>query len=124
MNCDDDDLAKCFGLEIARPILDASFAEFEIARYEGEKRMREKCGDGRNGKRRVSDTLQLLIWSLNTPRNGQSDLEKKFLIVFLYLLFQPTAPKLVLTWLDNSDDETGFLIERTLSEIVSIVGKS
>jgi len=47
---------------------------------------------------------------------GEPDLKKKFLIVFLYLLFQATAPRLVLTWLDNSDDETGFLIERTLSE--------
>src|ERR1051325_754144 len=39
MNCDDEDVAKCFGLEIARLLLDTSFRDFEIARYESEKRM-------------------------------------------------------------------------------------
>src|SRR5215467_14343597 len=38
MNCDDEDVAKCFGLEIARLLLDASFSEFAMARYESEKR--------------------------------------------------------------------------------------
>jgi hypothetical protein len=28
MNCDDEDVAKCFGLEIARLLLDVSFREF------------------------------------------------------------------------------------------------
>ena len=39
MNCDDEDVAKCFGLEIARLLLDISFREFATARYESEKRM-------------------------------------------------------------------------------------
>src|ERR1044072_8622149 len=39
MNCDDEEVAKCFGLEIARLLLDTSFRDFEIARYESEKRM-------------------------------------------------------------------------------------
>ena len=39
MNCDDEDVAKCFGLEIARLLLDASFREFAKARYESENRM-------------------------------------------------------------------------------------
>ena len=39
MTCDDEDVAKCFGLEIARLLLDASFQDFQIARYESEKRM-------------------------------------------------------------------------------------
>ena len=39
MNCDDEDVAKCFGLEIARLLLDSSFRGFQIARYESEKRM-------------------------------------------------------------------------------------
>ena len=39
MNCDDEEVAKCFGLEIARLLLDASFRDFQIARYESEKRM-------------------------------------------------------------------------------------
>ena len=39
MNCDDEDVAKCFGLEIARLLLDSSFREFEIARQESEQRM-------------------------------------------------------------------------------------
>lgn len=37
MNCDDEEVAKCFGLEIARLLLDVSFSEFAKARYEGEK---------------------------------------------------------------------------------------
>jgi hypothetical protein len=36
MTCDDENVAKCFGLEIARLLLDSSFA---IARYESEKRL-------------------------------------------------------------------------------------
>jgi len=36
MNCDDKEVAKRFGLEIARLLLDASFREFEIARHESE----------------------------------------------------------------------------------------
>src|ERR1044071_4445405 len=39
MNCDDEEVAKCFGLEIARLLLDTSFRDFQIARYESEKRM-------------------------------------------------------------------------------------
>ena len=39
MNCDDEDVAKCFGLELARLLLDVSFREFAKARYESEKRM-------------------------------------------------------------------------------------
>jgi hypothetical protein len=39
MNCDDEDVAKCFGLEIARLLLDTSFREFAMARYESEKRL-------------------------------------------------------------------------------------
>jgi hypothetical protein len=39
MNCDDEDVAKCFGLEIARLLLDASFGDFAKARYESQKRM-------------------------------------------------------------------------------------
>jgi hypothetical protein len=39
MNCDDEEVAKCFGLEIARLVLDSSFRDFQIARYESEKRM-------------------------------------------------------------------------------------
>jgi hypothetical protein len=39
MNCDDEEVAKCFGLEIARMLLDVSFRDFQIARYECEKRM-------------------------------------------------------------------------------------
>ena len=39
MNCDDEEVAKCFGLEIARLLLDSSFRDFQIARYESEKRM-------------------------------------------------------------------------------------
>ena len=39
MNCDDEDVAKCFGLEIARLLLDSSFRDFQIARYGSEKRM-------------------------------------------------------------------------------------
>jgi len=39
MNCDDEDVAKCFGLEIARLLLDVSFRDFQIARYESEKRL-------------------------------------------------------------------------------------
>jgi hypothetical protein len=39
MNCDDEEVAECFGLEIARLLLDTSFRDFQIARYESEKRM-------------------------------------------------------------------------------------
>ena len=39
MNCDDKEVAKCFGLEIARLLLDSNFREFEIARHESEQRM-------------------------------------------------------------------------------------
>jgi hypothetical protein len=39
MTCDDEDVAKCFGLEIERLLLDVSFRDFQIARYESEKRM-------------------------------------------------------------------------------------
>jgi len=39
MNCDDEEVAKCFGLEIARLLLDTSFRDFQIARYHSEKRM-------------------------------------------------------------------------------------
>jgi len=37
-NCDDENVAKCFGLEIARILLDSSFRDFAIARYESETR--------------------------------------------------------------------------------------
>ena len=36
MNCDDEEVAKC-GLEIARLLLDTSFRDFQIARYDNEK---------------------------------------------------------------------------------------
>ena len=39
MTFDDDAVAKCFGLETARLLLDASFRDFQIARYESEKRL-------------------------------------------------------------------------------------
>ena len=39
MTVDDQDVAKCFGLEIARLLLDSSLVEFETARYESEQRM-------------------------------------------------------------------------------------
>ena len=39
MNCDDEGVAKCFGLEIARLLLEVSFRDFAKARYESEKRM-------------------------------------------------------------------------------------
>jgi hypothetical protein len=39
MNCDDEGVAKCFGLEIVRLLLDTSFRDFKIARYDSEKRM-------------------------------------------------------------------------------------
>ena len=39
MNCHDEDVAKCFGLEIARLLLDTSFSDFAKARYESEKRL-------------------------------------------------------------------------------------
>jgi hypothetical protein len=48
MACDDEDVAKCFGLEIARLLLDTSYRDFAIARYESEKRMiRESRGPRR-----------------------------------------------------------------------------
>ena len=37
MNCNDEDVAKCFGLEIARLLLDVSFREFSMARQNSEK---------------------------------------------------------------------------------------
>ena len=42
MNCDDEGVAKCFGLEIARLLLDSSFRYFHLARYESEKRMEKE----------------------------------------------------------------------------------
>jgi hypothetical protein len=39
MNCDEENVAMCFGLEISRLLLDSSFRDFAIARYESEKRM-------------------------------------------------------------------------------------
>jgi len=39
MTFDDDAVAKCFGLETAWLLLDASFRDFQIARYESEKRL-------------------------------------------------------------------------------------
>ena len=39
MNCEDEDVAKCFGLEIARLLLDVSFRGFQLARYKSEKRL-------------------------------------------------------------------------------------
>jgi len=39
MNCDDKNVAKRFELEIARLLLDVSFRDFAIARYESEKRL-------------------------------------------------------------------------------------
>jgi len=39
MTLDDEDVARCFGLEIARLLLDASFRDFAKARYESEKRL-------------------------------------------------------------------------------------
>jgi len=30
MNCDDEEVAKCFGLEIARLLLDTSFRDFQM----------------------------------------------------------------------------------------------
>src|ERR1041384_6071151 len=37
MNCDDEGVAKCFGLEIARLLLDSSVRDFHLGRYESEK---------------------------------------------------------------------------------------
>ena len=34
MNCDDENVAKCFALEIARMLLDSSYWDFAIAVYE------------------------------------------------------------------------------------------
>src|ERR1044071_9098599 len=39
MNRDDEDVAKSFGLEIARLLLDSSFGDFAKTRYKSEKRM-------------------------------------------------------------------------------------
>ena len=39
MTVDDEEVTKSFGLEIARLLLDSSFREFAIARYESQKRM-------------------------------------------------------------------------------------
>ena len=44
MPCDDETVAKCFGVEIARLLLDASFREFERARRESEIRMLQQSG--------------------------------------------------------------------------------
>src|SRR5690349_4061806 len=38
MTVDDEDVATCFGLEIARILLASSFRDFQMARYESEKR--------------------------------------------------------------------------------------
>ena len=46
MNCDDENVAECFGLEIARILLDASYRDFAIARYESEKRMERESRRG------------------------------------------------------------------------------
>ena len=42
MNCDDEEVAKCFGLEIARLLLDSSVRDFHLPRYESEKRMEKE----------------------------------------------------------------------------------
>jgi len=42
MKCDDEGVAKCFGLEIARLLLDSSLRDFHLARYESEKRMEKE----------------------------------------------------------------------------------
>jgi hypothetical protein len=39
MLCEEENAANCFGLEIARLLLDSSLRDFAIARYESEKRM-------------------------------------------------------------------------------------
>jgi len=44
MASDDENVARCFGLEIARILLDSSYGEFRIARYESEKRNGERLG--------------------------------------------------------------------------------
>ena len=42
MNCDDEEVAKCFGLEIARLLLDSTVRDFYLARYESDKRMEKE----------------------------------------------------------------------------------
>jgi hypothetical protein len=39
MTCDDEEVAKFSGLEIARILLDSSFRDFAKARYESEKQL-------------------------------------------------------------------------------------
>jgi hypothetical protein len=42
---------------------------------------------------------------------------KNLLLTFIfYLLLQGTAYAVLLTWNDNSDDEEGFVVERTVSD--------
>jgi hypothetical protein len=51
MNCDDEGVAKCFGLEIARLLLDSTVRDFYLARYESISGWRRKCGgDGESAK--------------------------------------------------------------------------
>src|SRR5678815_4221813 len=45
MTFDDENVAKCFGLEIARLLLDSSYQEFVTARYESENRLVARCND-------------------------------------------------------------------------------
>jgi hypothetical protein len=45
MTFDDENVAKCFGLEIARLLLDSSDQEFVTARYESENRLVARCND-------------------------------------------------------------------------------
>lgn len=56
MNCDDENVAKCLGLEIARILLDSSFRDFAIARYESETR---RIQESRRYFRRVFPHLDL-----------------------------------------------------------------
>jgi len=50
MTCDDENVAKCFGLEVARILLDSRFRDFAIGRYESEKRrIQEVVGGQRTG---------------------------------------------------------------------------
>lgn len=44
-----EDVAPCFGLEIARILLASSFRDFQMARYESEKRMIQQVDDRLTG---------------------------------------------------------------------------
>jgi len=44
-----EDVAPCFGLEIARILLDSSFRDFQMARYESEQRMIQQVDDSLTG---------------------------------------------------------------------------